>query len=126
MLKGGPIMAITMQCERDDIYRLDLRGLLRETDLAQAEKALAAEITRIGPVKLLVVLNRFEGWERQGNWDHATFYVEHGDDIARIAIVGPERWRTEMLMFSAAGLRKGPVEFFPEDATAEARAWLSA
>lgn len=119
-------MPVTMQREHDDIYRLEIRRLLRQTDLVRAEEALAAEITRIGPVKLLVVLNEFEGWERQGHWDHATFYVKHGDDIARIAIVGPGRWRDEMLMFSAAGLRKGPVEFFQEDATAEALAWLSA
>lgn len=119
-------MPVTMQREHGDIYRLEVRQLLRQTDLARAEGELAAEITRIGPVKLLVVLNEFEGWERQGNWDHAAFYVEHGDDIARIAIVGPERWREEMLMFSAAGLRKGPVEFFREGATAEALAWLSA
>ena len=119
-------MPITMLREHDDVYRLEIRRLLLETDLARAEGALAAEITRIGPVKLLVVLKEFEGVERQGNWDHASFYMEHGDDIARIAIVGPERWRDEMLTFSAAGLRKGPVEFFPEDATAQALAWLSA
>ena len=119
-------MPVTIHCEHDDIYRLDIRRLLRQADLMRAEDALFAEITRIGPVKLLVVLTEFEGWERQGNWDHATFYVEHGDNIARIAIVGPERWRAEMLMFSAAGLRKGPVEFFPEGATAAALAWLSA
>ena len=119
-------MPITVQWEHDGIYRLDVRRLLRQADLARAEDALFAEITRIGPVKLLVVLTEFEGLERQGNWDHATFYAAHGDDIARIAIVGPERWRDEMLTFSAAGLRKGPVEFFPEDATAAALAWLSA
>ena len=119
-------MPVTMRHDHDNIYRLEVRQLLQQTDLARAEGELAAEITRIGPVKLLVVLNGFEGWERQGNWDHAAFYVEHGDDIARIAIVGPERWREEMLMFSAAGLRKGPVEYFPEHATAEALVWLSA
>jgi hypothetical protein len=115
-----------MICEHDDIYRLDVRQLLRQTDLMRAEDALFAEITRIGPVKLLVVLNEFEGFERQGNWDHATFYAAHGDDIARIAIVGPERWRDELLLFSAAGLRRGPVEYFPENSTADALAWLSA
>jgi hypothetical protein len=121
-----PIMSTTMRHEHDDIYRLEIRRLLRQTDLARAENALLAEITRVGPVKLLVVLNGFEGFERQGNWDHAAFYTKHGDSIARIAIVGPERWRTEMLMFSAAGFRKGPVEFFQENASAEALAWLSA
>ena len=119
-------MPVTLQQEHDHIYRLDIRRLVRQAELARAEQALAAAITSGGPVKLLVVLQEFEGWERQGNWDHATFYNEHGDDIARIAVVGPERWRDEMLMFSAAGLRKGPVEYFLEDEAAKALAWLSA
>ena len=50
-------MAITMRHEHGDIYRLEIRGLLRQADFARAEEALAAEITRTGPVKLLIVLN---------------------------------------------------------------------
>jgi hypothetical protein len=119
-------MPVTIRREHNDIYRLEICRLLRQKDLMRAEDALAAEITRVGPVKLLVVLHDFQGSERRGNWDHATFYVAHGDDIARVAIVGPERWRDEMMMFSAAGIRKGPVEYFPEGATSEALAWLSA
>src|SRR5687767_6934101 len=99
-------MPVIMRREHDDIYRLEIRRRLRQTELLRVEDALAAEITRVGPVKLLVVLTEFEGAERQGDWDHATFYVAHGDDISRVAIVGPERWREEMLMFSAAGIRK--------------------
>ncbi len=54
-----------------------------------------------------------------------SFYISHGDDIERIAIAGPERWRSETMMFAAADLRKAPVEFFGEGALADARAWLS-
>jgi stage II sporulation SpoAA-like protein len=50
----------------------------------------------------------------------------HGDRIERIAIVRPERWRNEALMFAGADLRKAPVEFFGEKALANARTWLSA
>ena len=45
--------------------------------------------------------------------------------IERIAIVGPDRWRAETMMFAAADLRRAPVEFFKEDALDAARAWLS-
>ena len=55
-----------------------------------------------------------------------TFYVKYGDAIQRIAIVGNERWRAEMLMFAAADLRRAPVEFFPESELTRALAWLSA
>jgi hypothetical protein len=53
------------------------------------------------------------------------FYMKHGDAITRIAIVGDERWRDLAMMFASADLRKAPVEFFPENAMAQARAWLS-
>ena len=59
-------------------------------------------------------------------WNDLSFYVKHGDTIERIAIVGPERWRSETLMFAGADLRRAPVGFFAEGAVAEARAWLSA
>jgi hypothetical protein len=41
-----------------------------------------------------------------------------------MAIVAPEQWRDQALMFAGADLRKGPVEFFPADALDDARAWL--
>jgi hypothetical protein len=118
-------MPITLQHERGNLYRLDVRGILRKSDLSRCEELLAAEIRRIGPVRLLFLLDEFEGWEPHADWNDLTFYVTHGDSIERIAIVGPERWRSPALMFAAADLRKAPVEFFAEDAAGDAHAWLS-
>jgi hypothetical protein len=66
---------------------------------------------RVGGVRLLFVLKGFLGWEAHSNWNDMSFYVKHGDRIERIAIVGPERWRSEALMFAGADLRKARVEF---------------
>jgi hypothetical protein len=118
-------MPITLQPERDNVYRVEIRGTLRKSDLDHCQSLLAGEITRVGPVKLLVVLEGFEGWEPHPDWNDLTFYVKHGDSIERIAIVGRERWRDEALMFAAADLRRAAVEFFPEEGAASARAWLS-
>jgi hypothetical protein len=76
-----------------------------------------------GSVKLLCVLKEFQGWEPTEDWNNLAFYVQHGDAIERIAIVGQERWRDLALMFAAADLRKGPVEFFAEHDLIQARAW---
>jgi SpoIIAA-like len=117
-------MPITIQHEGDNVYRLEIRGVLRKADLDRCQEAVLSHIERIGPVKLRVVLVEFEGWEVGADWRDLNFYLKHGDRIERIAIVGDERWRSEMLMFAAADLRKAPVEFFLEDA--DAWAWLSA
>jgi hypothetical protein len=54
-----------------------------------------------------------------------SFYFAHGDALTRIAIVGEERWRSEALMFAAADLRRGPVEFFVPSEMDTAQTWLA-
>ena len=108
-----------------NVFRLDVGGTLRLVELERCQERLVAEMARTGPSRLLFVLKGFEGWERDPRWNDLSFYVRHGDKIERIAIVGPERWRSEALMFAAADLRKAPVEFFLDGAVTEARAWLT-
>jgi hypothetical protein len=119
-------MPITMQHERDNIFRVELRGTLRKLEFERCQQNLLTEMQRIGLVRLLLVLQGFDGWELHAGWNDLYFYVTNGNSIERIAIVGPERWRSEALMFAAADLRRAPVEFFREDALADARTWLSA
>jgi hypothetical protein len=117
----------TVQHERANIYRLDVSGRLGKPEFDRSLESAAAEIRRIGPIKLLFVLSQFEGWEQNANWGDLTFYVNYGDSIERIAIVGDERWRNETLMFASADLRRAPVEFFSsQNGLAEAHAWLAA
>jgi hypothetical protein len=118
-------MPITLHRESDRTYRLDFGGRLRRTEVAECEARLADELSRVASVKLLCVLRNFEGWERHNDWNDLRFYLKHGDRIARIAIVGDEKWRSEAMMFAAADLRKAPVEFFTEDQMVQARAWLA-
>lgn len=117
-------MPIAMYHEGGNLYKLEIRGTLRKADLERCQGELTVEMARIGPVRLLFVLEGFEGWAPQDNWGDLSFYMKHGDAIERIAIVGHKRWRSETLMFTGADLRKAPVEFFPEDAVPDARAWL--
>ena len=119
-------MSIAMHHEGANVYRLEIRGILQKTDLERCQDALVVQMGRTGPVRLLFLLEGFEGWAPKDNWRDLSFYVTHGDTIERIAIVGDERWRSETLMFAGADLRKGPVEFFPGRAIAAARAWLAA
>jgi hypothetical protein len=119
-------MPIELHRENADTCRLDISGVLLRSEYRQREVELKTELDRVGSAKLLCILNGFEGWEPNVDWSDLSFYVKYGDAISKIAIVGPERWRSEMLMFAAADLRKAPVEFFPEGELTRARAWLSA
>jgi hypothetical protein len=42
-------------------------------------------------IRLLIVLDDFEGWDPRSSWSDPTFYVRHSDRLERIAIVGDER-----------------------------------
>lgn len=120
-------MPATVHHERDNVYRLDVNGVLSKDDLDRVQKQLLHDLDLAGTrtARLLVVLVGFEGWDSGSNWSDLTFYVRYGDRLERIAIVGNERWRDLAMMFAAADLRKGPVEFFASDAMRDARAWLS-
>lgn len=120
-------MSASIERENDNTYRLEIRGILKKAELDKAQDVLTAEIGWIpnGKVRLLVVLDDFQGWDGLSNWSDLTFFARYGDNIERIAIVGEPRWRDHALMFAAADLRRAPVEYFVADAMDAARAWLS-
>lgn len=117
-------MALTLEHERDNVFRANLTGRLHWNDFEHCQQQLEREIARLGTVRLLIVLDAFTGWDPGAPWNDLTFYMTHGDAIERIAIVGPDRWRDHMLMFAGADLRRAMVEYFLPDTAAEARAWL--
>ena len=112
-------MPMTLQHERENVYRVEVSGLLRSSEFEHCQGVLRDEMRRVGPVRLLFVLDAFNGGGAQVGGSR-------GDAIERIAIVGDERWRSESLMFASADLRKAPVEFFSPERLAGARDWLSA
>jgi hypothetical protein len=120
-------MPASLQHEGESIYRLEVSGILKKSELDHVQEVLTADIGRIpgGKVRLLVVLDKFDGWDSTSNWSDLTFFARYGDNIERIAIVGDPRWREYALMFAAADLRRAPVEYFVADAFTAARTWLS-
>ena len=97
-------MPLIMTPEHDHVFRLDLHGRLRKADFERCEQQLEKEIVQNGPVRLLILLDGFTGWDPGAPWNDLAFYMKHGDAIERIAIVGPDRWRSHMLMFAGADL----------------------
>ncbi len=118
-------MAITLHHEGDTTYRLEFSGKLESPDYARVEAELAEVVGQTGTVKLLCLLDDFEGFGKKVG-SNLSFYVKHGDQITRIAIVGKERWRNQSMMFAVAGLRKAPVQFFLDTDLVKAREWLAA
>jgi hypothetical protein len=119
-------MSISLQHEDGNVYRIEMSGVLRQAEFQRCEGELADQMRRNASVRLLFVIREFEGWEKEAAWNDLTFYVKHGGQIERIAIVADERWRNQALLFAASGLRRAPVEFFAQNDLASARKWVSA
>ena len=117
-------MPASIQHESGNLFRVRVSGVLRQAELKDVQVVAAREIARLGTIKVLFVLEQFEGWERDTDWGDVEFYAAHDKDIEKIAIVGEEKWRDHGLAFAGAGIRKAAVRFFPPGEGAQARAWL--
>jgi hypothetical protein len=117
-------MPASIHHESGNLFRIHISGILRQTELKDVQAVAAQEISRLGRIRLLFVLEQFEGWERGADWGDLEFYAAHDKDIDKIAIVGEEKWRDHGLAFGGAGIREAAVRFFPPAERARAGAWV--
>ncbi|BCS52891.1 STAS/SEC14 domain-containing protein [Geobacter sp. SVR] len=118
-------MGATVRQESSGILVVNISGgLLKE----EMDGIQAAAMKRFGPQEnarvLVVIESDFRGWVGDEAWNDMSFFIEHGDKIAKIAIVGDPKWETRMLMFAGAGFRRAPVKYFASGRLNEAYAWL--
>lgn len=107
----------------DDLVHVHVRGEMRVDD----QRAIHHLVTTLpgAPLRVLVTLEDFGGWEKSTAWNEAAgFLPEHGQRIARMALVGEERWREEALLFVGKGFRDTDIAYFPDDARRDAEEWL--
>lgn len=117
-------MPATLEHEGDNVFRVNASGTLRKAELDAVQGGVAPALAR-GKVRLLIVLEEFQGWERGADWNDVRFYERHGQNVERIAIVGDEKWRADAQVFLLAGLRAAPVRYFAAGELEQARGWLS-
>jgi hypothetical protein len=117
-------MSANLEQQSDRLFLLRVRGELKKSELDAVQNKIVARMTT-RPVQLLVILENFTGWERNDDWGDTDFFFSHREDFGKIAAVGDPSWEAQVLAFTGAGIRKGPVKFFPEAGEQEARAWLA-
>jgi SpoIIAA-like len=117
-------MSANLEQQSDRLFLIRVSGELKKTELDAVQNEIVAKMT-VRPVQLLVILKSFTGWERNEAWGDTDFFFSHGEDFAKIAVVGHPCREAQVLAFTGAGIRKGPVKFFPETGEQDARAWLA-
>ncbi len=106
------------------IITAKVSGKLKQPELAAAQKAMAEILRQQGKMRILILTENFEGWDKGGNWGDMSFLHAYDSQMERMAIVGDEKWKGLTMMFTGTGFRRCVIEYFaPEDA-AKAKAWL--
>jgi hypothetical protein len=117
-------MPVVIQNEANNISLLQFSGILKRSEFGDSQTTISQGIDAGTRPRLLVILKDFQGWERGADWNDLDFMLSHGNEIAKIAIVGESRWEPTALAFAGAGFRRAPVKFLPSDQEAQARVWL--
>jgi hypothetical protein len=118
-------MGATIRQDKSGIWVVHISGALRKEEMDAIQSVGIKELGSNDDARLLVmVAGDFRGWVGGEVWGDMTFFVQYGDRIAKIAIVGDPKWETRMLMFTGAGFRRAPVKYFAENQLTEAYAWL--
>ena len=84
-------MAIDVLDDAGTVITLKLHGTMKKAEYDKLLADTGLGIGRAGKIKLLMILEDFQGWERGADWSDISFQVEHGDDIEKMAIVGDEK-----------------------------------
>ena len=117
-------MSITFTKESDDLFVINVQGVLAFEDIKEAEKKVSEGIDRSGKIKLLVLAEGFSGWGKEGDWGDLTFMYEYDSNIEKIAVVAEANWKDEMLMYLGDERRQAEVKFFFYDEEEAAKIWL--
>lgn len=110
--------------QQDDSLLIRVIGKVsrKDVELAVPEIDHALELAE-GPLKLMIRLEDFEGWEIGGLWEDMTFSMQRRNAFGRIAVIGEnmlEKWATML----AAPFAGSELRFFPQESEDAARKWL--
>ena len=100
--------------------------MLGKEEYVRAISEAAKLIKREGKIRVLLLLEGFDGWE-ETDWDDARtneYTWEHDADITKLALVGDRKWEESTLAFAGHPVTAKDVQFFDPRQLDEARAWL--
>jgi hypothetical protein len=117
-----------MPCEiiekGEDLLTVKISGLLRRAEIAQMEKVAIEVMGSAGKVKMLIIIENFQGWYNKDNWEDVSFQLQYDEQIEKIAMVGEKRWQEMAEVFVGKGLRSMDIRYFAPSEMAVARAWI--
>lgn len=115
---------LTIDTEATGIVVLKASGRLTKADYDRLVPAFERLAKEKGPLRLLVELDDFHGWDLPALWEELKFDLTHQKDLGRAAIVGDQAWQDWGTRLSKPFFR-AEIRYFDRHDTAAARAWLT-
>ncbi|MEQ8813144.1 MAG: STAS/SEC14 domain-containing protein [Thalassobaculum sp.] len=115
---------LTLEQGADGIVTVRASETLTRSDYDRFVPEFEQLAKTLGPVRLLLDLENFRGWDLPGLWEEFKFDVSHQDDLGRVAVVGEPGWQEWATRLSKPFF-KAESRFFDRTRMAEARAWLA-
>jgi len=117
-------MPLTGKLENNNLVVIEVTGQLGKAEVDKMQTVIAPIMKKVGQIKILIFLKDFTGWEAGKDWDDTSFSDENDAYLHKMAIVGDEKWRDLVTLFTLKGLRPVPIEYFGPAEEEKARQWL--
>lgn len=105
------------------IVEVKVSGKLTAEDYNRFAPEMEELIDSHGKVRLLFVMEDFDGWDAGAMWEETKFDFKHAKNLERVAMAGTEKWHEWVTrlcrVFNAVECR-----YFDISQVHEARAWL--
>jgi len=115
-------MAIKWNLEENNVVNCLVSEKLGKAEYDNIQSEIELIIQKSGNISLLVTLENFTGWESTSGWEDVSSAERNDKYIKKFAIVGEEKWRDMVTVFTLQGLRPVPIEYFTDENVA--RQWL--
>ena len=116
---------LTMETEDTGIVVIKASGRLSKVDYDRFVPEFEQIARSRGPLRMLIDLDDFHGWDLSGLWEELRFDTTHQSDMGRVAIVGDRAWQEWGTRLSKSFF-KAEMRYFERQEEAAARPWLTA
>ncbi len=116
-------MPVEFSVKDGNIALIRVTGKLEKTEFDEAQQGIASLIRAMNKIKMLIITQDFEGWEKSEEWTDTSSIDLNDPFIEKIAIVGDPKWKDLILLFTMKDLRSVPIEFFNTEVSAQD--WLN-
>lgn len=117
-------MSIEWKLENSNLLLFQVSGQLGIDEFREIRSEIEDIAQKVGQIKVLALLKNFTGWEATDAWGDTSSTDRIDPYIIKFAIVGDEKWRDLVSVFTLKGLRPVPIEYFETSQLDTARQWL--